>query len=106
MTDEEIRRRQREIAEGSPLTDAEKFLVWRDIDPDDACPECGGTGKKTYGSTATWVGGVGGQTMTSGHCDGCWGSGSRRSPWLDLRALRGILRQHPEIAAKLRRAQG
>jgi hypothetical protein len=101
---ERIRKRWHEVANGAPLTDLEKSVAWRDIDPDDVCKGCGGSGKKIYASTALWRGGVGGQTMTSAQCDQCWGSGSRSTPWLNLRKLEAILRQHPEVAAKLREA--
>lgn len=51
-----------------------RMLEWRGIDPGDECKNCGGAGVTTYGSTATWRGGVGGQTITTGVCDKCWGS--------------------------------
>ena len=50
-------------------------------EPEDRCTSCSGHGKRTYGSTATWRGGLGGQMMTNGVCDGCWGSGDRHNPW-------------------------
>lgn len=42
----------------------------------------------TYGSTATWRGGMGGAAMTRDVCDQCWGSGDKHEPWTDLRKLR------------------
>lgn len=66
----------------------ERWLLWRGIDPDDACPECGGAGAKTYPSTATWRGGCGGQAMTRDACDRCWGSGSASRPWPSHRLFR------------------
>jgi hypothetical protein len=45
------------------------------------CGECSGLGVKTYGSTSTWRGGVGGQMMTAGVCNRCWGSGDANRPW-------------------------
>lgn len=59
----------------------------RGVDPDHACRECCGLGVRVYGSTATWRGGVGGQRMTRGVCNRCWGSGDAQRPWLDLRRL-------------------
>lgn len=56
-------------------------LYWRGIEPGCECKECGGSGTKAYGSTATWRGGVGGQTITSDVCDKCWGSGESDRPW-------------------------
>lgn len=54
------------------------------------CDRCSGLGVKTYGSTATWKGGVGGQMLTSDVCDSCWGSGDSRKPWTDLRKVRSL----------------
>lgn len=53
-----------------------RLCNWRGITEGEECPECGGSGTKAYGSTATWHGGIGGQAITSGVCDRCWGSGS------------------------------
>lgn len=57
------------------------MLDWRDIQPGVECAECGGSGIKTYGSTATWRGGAGGAAITTDVCDHCWGSGNRYKPW-------------------------
>lgn len=51
------------------------------------CTRCNGLGVRVYGSTATWHGGIGGAAMTSGICDGCWGSGDKNRPWLNLKTL-------------------
>ena len=48
------------------------------------CPDCAGWGVRTYASTACWRGGFGWQAITSGVCDGCWGSGDKSKPWVDL----------------------
>ena len=73
-----------------PITTIEELLAWaldwRGIET--PCPECGGSGVKTYGSTATWHGGVGGQAMTMGVCDKCWGSGDKHHPWPSHRLLK------------------
>lgn len=87
------------------MEDLEKFAAWRNLEPDDVCLECSGSGVKTYGSTATWTGGIGGQVMTSAVCDQCWGSGSKSMPWLNLWKLSKILSRHPEVAAELRASQ-
>jgi hypothetical protein len=55
------------------------------LDPDEACSGCDGAGYKAYGDTSTFWGGIGGQTITSGVCNECWGSGSRINPWPDHR---------------------
>ena len=70
----------------------EKALEWRGISfVDEACDKCGGSGVVCYGSTATWLGGIGGQAITNGVCDKCWGSGSKLHRWADLRKLRAAL---------------
>jgi DnaJ-class molecular chaperone len=56
------------------------------IDENRACKDCGGSGYKLYGSTATWRGGVGGQMMIEDVCDKCWGSGDADRPWPSHRA--------------------
>jgi len=69
----------------------ERFLMWRGIDiqmGDKPCPKCGGVGHRAYGNTSTWRGGIGGQMITDGICDECWGSGNAAKPWTNLRELR------------------
>jgi len=51
----------------------------------DPCSECGGWGVKPYGGTSTWTGRAGGQVITSGVCNQCWGSGDSSKPWPSLR---------------------
>lgn len=70
-----------------------EFLGWRGITPGDECQECGGTGWITYGSRATYWGGIGGAAMTPGVCNKCWGSGSRSIIWPSHKLLRTGLRQ-------------
>jgi hypothetical protein len=65
----------------------ERFLSWRGIDLGHECPRCNGAGRTTYGSTATWRGGIGGAAMTMDVCDRCWGSGDRHRPGADLTKL-------------------
>ena len=65
----------------------DRVLAWRSIEPGDQCLQCGGCGGLAYGSTATWRGGVGGQTITGGVCDKCWGSGSKSRPWPSWRKV-------------------
>lgn len=48
---------------------------------EEPCPDCGGAGRRWYGSTATWRGGLGGQAFTPDVCDKCWGSGIKDQPW-------------------------
>ena len=54
------------------------------------CKDCSGLGTKTYGSTSTWHGGVGGQTITGGVCDKCWGSGDAHVKWPSHRIMQGV----------------
>jgi hypothetical protein len=63
-----------------------EFIFMRGVDY--ICPECSGLGVKTYPSTATWRGGIGGAAMTTDICNECWGSGDKYKHWVDLRALR------------------
>lgn len=65
----------------------ENYLNWRGIEPDNVCKKCGGTGKYTYSSTATFMGGIGGQSLTVSVCDKCWGSGDEKEPWVNLRKI-------------------
>lgn len=51
------------------------------------CARCTGLGRRTYGSTATWRGGIGGQAMTPDVCDECWGSGDAMRLGVNLKAL-------------------
>ena len=60
-------------------------LEWRGVET--PCRACGGAGSRTYGSTATWRGGVGGAAMTADVCDRCWGSGDEHGRWVDLRLM-------------------
>lgn len=49
------------------------------------CDRCQGLGERAYANTTTWRGGIGGQAITAGVCDGCWGSGWSDAPGPDLR---------------------
>ncbi len=57
------------------------------IDLGNPCSDCGGSGYKLYGSTATWRSGIGGAMMTEDVCDVCWGSGDTDKPWPSRRRL-------------------
>lgn len=54
-----------------------------------ACKTCGGIGHRAYGNTATWSGGFGGQAITEGVCDSCWGTGRTDQTGANLRKIRG-----------------
>ena len=62
------------------------FLRHRGVET--PCSHCNGLGSRTYGSTATWRGGMGGAAMTKDVCDHCWGSGDENDHWTDLRRLK------------------
>ena len=66
----------------------------------DFCDRCGGRGERAYSDTSTWGGGVGGQAMTVGTCDLCWGTGlgSRKGP--DLRRVSAVMRRLAADGAK------
>lgn len=82
--------------------DREKFDAymrdWRGIK--DPCPRCRGFGVRTYGSTSTWHGGIGGAAMTQGVCDGCWGSGDQNRPWVSLRRVEALERLRNAVVAR------
>ena len=63
-----------------------EFVAHRGVET--PCNECSGLGTKTYGSTATWHGGAGGQAITVGVCDRCWGTGDEHRKGVNLRAMR------------------
>lgn len=63
------------------------MLDRRDIYPEDACGTCGGYGVRTYSSGATWRGGMGTTSSAKDVCNFCWGSGSKSSPWLNLKTF-------------------
>lgn len=52
------------------------------------CKTCIGTGRRMYGSTSTWRGGMGGCTCTQDVCDRCWGTGDENERGANLRAAR------------------
>lgn len=83
------------------MTD-EEFLQacqeWRGVE--DPCPECQGSGIKSYSSTSLWRRGVGGQAFTNGVCDKCWGSGDSNRPWTDLRKLEATFDERVRGAAE------
>jgi hypothetical protein len=82
------------------MRNIEEYLDWRLIQ--DPCEECGGTGKKTYGSTATFWGGIGGQAMTTSVCDHCWGSGDKYKPWKSWKLIDQELKDRAPLYDRLR----
>lgn len=71
------------------VNDKKQMMQWRGIrNEEDACRMCNGSGRRCYGDTSTWRGGMGGCAMTWDVCDKCWGSGDRYCPGVDLRVLR------------------
>jgi len=61
------------------------FLEMRNID--EPCPVCNGFGCRAYANTTQWKGGIGGQMITNGVCDYCWGSGDRYRHGANLNEL-------------------
>ena len=77
-------------------------LAWSimGIDPEESCRRCGGLGRRVYGASSTWRGGPGGQTMTPGVCDLCWGTGHAKREGTDLRRVENeIAALRAEVAA-------
>lgn len=70
-----------------------RMLAWRGLAYREPCKECGGSGVVTYGSTATWRGGIGGSAMTEDVCDKCWGSGDADKPWPSHREFYAMKRK-------------
>jgi hypothetical protein len=66
------------------------YHSWRGLSHGVACPNCNGAGRTCYGSTATWRGGMGGQAVTWGVCDKCWGSGDKFRPWPSHRVFEAM----------------
>lgn len=80
------------------------FLDWRGIQ--DPCQKCNGSGKRAYPSTAVWAGGIGGASITSSVCDGCWGSGDADKPWPSWRELVGLKREKNKLEKELEELKG
>ena len=55
--------------------------------PEYPCERCGGRGRRAYGNTATWSGGIGGNMITGDVCDRCWGTGDANRKGANLRVL-------------------
>lgn len=109
LVDAEIERLRTEVETLRQRREGEyaRMLEWRGIDQGDECKKCGGAGVTAYGSTATWRGGIGGQVITAGICDKCWGSGNSNRPWLSLRKLeaeRQRARLPEELVERIRTA--
>ena len=59
------------------------ILQYRGVDF--PCKRCQGLGVRAYGDTSTWRHGIGGQAITGGVCDECWGTGDINRKGYDLR---------------------
>jgi len=79
-------------------------IEYRGVRFEDRCDYCGGTGVMSYGSTATWHGGIGGQAITNDACCYCWGSGDKHRPWTDLRKHQQQLTEAKQREARLKLA--
>ena len=97
---EDCRRRRSQQQEGPQvrsksaaalLTQWQQFLDERNIQS--PCPACSGLGVRVYGSTATWRGGIGGQTLTQDVCSYCWGSGDANRKWPSWRHYEALQRK-------------
>ncbi len=63
------------------MNSEQQFTMSERIGHYEACHPCHGLGVRAYANTTTWRGGIGGQAITSGVCDTCWGSGKHDYPW-------------------------
>ena len=74
---DEARRCLAQIPTGDLTSDQlwELMLEWRNIEKDNACGTCGGSGVRAY------RGGAGGMMITEDVCDRCWGSGDQTRAW-------------------------
>ncbi len=77
------------------------MFVHRDIET--PCTRCGGFGRRAYSDTSTWRGGFGGQIVTGGVCDHCWGSGDELKPGANLRELFNKLDSQESELKRLRK---
>lgn len=78
----------------------EEYHAWRGVDY--PCEECQGSGKKVYGSTATFWGGIGGAAMTTSVCDKCWGSGDKYRLWKSWKLIAEELKERAPLYGRLR----
>jgi hypothetical protein len=65
---------------------------------EEPCTKCHGFGNKSYPTTATWRGGVGGQAITVDVCDACWGTGDAIRAGVNLRRL--FAEEEARVAAR------
>lgn len=83
------------------MSELEHLLVLRGVDT--PCKDCDGLGTKVYGSTSTWRGGIGGQAITGGPCNVCWGSGEAGRPWPSHREFGALRARIAELEAEVTR---
>lgn len=81
----------------------QRVLSWRDVQ--DPCENCQGSGKRLYGSTSTWRGGIGGAAMTTDVCDKCWGSGDKYKLGTDLRKAAQVIEDLRREIAELKESK-
>lgn len=98
-----FRRRVHELEERMGSMQA-TFLEMRGVETQ--CTKCGGLGTRVYGSTATWKGGIGGQSITRDVCDHCWGTGDEHKKGRDLRKIDAAFRTLEMKVAKLEQVLG
>jgi len=67
----------------------QRMLYWRNIIT--PCKKCGGSGVITYPSTALWRSGIGGQMISHGVCNECWGSGDENEHWSNIRKMENYI---------------
>jgi hypothetical protein len=92
----EIRRLEQRIAELEESS-VGALLEFRGIEK--PCKKCSGAGSRVYADTSTWHSGIGGQMLTTGVCDHCWGSGDELNIWPSHRKYQNMQNRVAELEA-------
>jgi peptidoglycan hydrolase CwlO-like protein len=67
------------------------------------CKKCWGLGRRAYGNTTGWRGGIGGQAITTDVCDFCWGTGDLDRKGRDVRKFEA---KYKNLQCQLDKASG
>lgn len=86
------------------IDDAHKhFLECRNVET--PCPTCSGLGVRAYSNTSAWAGGMGGQAITSGVCDKCWGSGDKHRSWPSWKEMKTLRDENKRLKADVEKRE-
>lgn len=75
--------------------------VLKDISKDDRCERCGGRGEIAYANTSTYNHGIGGQMITGGVCDLCWGSGKKHTHWKSWKEINEMYKKDKQSQSRI-----